>query len=107
MTGVGGPSSAFLTWVGGPSSPYLTNVGGPSSAYLTRVGGLREVKIKYILVYFTHYLPVGNFITWRTLFRLQCVFWQSFVLEQCSSLNEILKCHLLVHRYIYLQILPT
>ena len=58
MTGVRGPSSAYLTGVGGPSSPYLTNVGGPSSAYLTRVGGSREVKIKYILVYFTYYLPL-------------------------------------------------
>ena len=58
MTGVWGPSSAFLTGVEGPNSPYLTNVRGPSSAYLTRVGGLREVKIKYIFVYFTYYLPL-------------------------------------------------
>ena len=28
-------------------------VGGSSSAYLTRVGGLREVKIKYLFVYFS------------------------------------------------------
>ena len=58
MTVVGRPSSAYLTGVGGPSSPYLTKFGGPSSAYLTRVGGLREVKIKYILLYFTHYMPL-------------------------------------------------
>ena len=58
MTRVEGPSSAYLTGVGGPSSPYLAKFWGPSSAYLTRFGGLREVKIKYFLVYFTHYLSL-------------------------------------------------
>jgi hypothetical protein len=43
--------------MGGPSSAYLTRVGVPSSAYLTRVGGLREVKIKYIFVYFSLNMP--------------------------------------------------
>ena len=55
---VGGSSSAYMTRVWGPSSPYLTRVGGHSSAYLTRVGGLREVKIKYIFVYFSLNLPL-------------------------------------------------
>ena len=51
-----------MTRVGGPSSPYLTGVGGPSSAYLTRVGGLREVKIKYLFVYFSLYMPLLGFL---------------------------------------------
>ena len=59
-----GPSSAYLTGVEGPSSAYLTCVGGPSSPYLKRVGGLREVKLIYIFVYFSLYMPrFRNFLT--------------------------------------------
>ena len=59
---VWGPSFPYLTRAGGLSSAYLTRVGGPSSAYLTRFGGLREVKIKYIFVNFSLYMPPLDFL---------------------------------------------